>query len=208
MDPELERLHHEEAALRASGDYDGALQGLDRMLARDPRLSPAINNKGTILTMREHYAEARPLIEAALGADPANAVAHNNLALCLHHTGHHEQALTHSEAAWNGGYQHEGVLYNAGRIMLALGAVPRGLELVAMGFEGSSNPSEGMAFLQAIARALDVDDQEDMRRFADELVAAAEHAIEETDVVLADPPLGSFLLRIKVDGEWYAMRFD
>jgi tetratricopeptide (TPR) repeat protein len=208
MDPELERLHREEAALRAGGDYDGALQVLDRMLAIDPQCSPALNNKGSILTMRERYAEARPLIEAALAADPANAVAHNNLAVCLHHTGHHEQALTHAEAAWNGGYQHEGVLYNAGRIMLALGTVPRGVELMAMGFEGSSNPSEGMAFLQAIARVLDVDDHEDMRRFADELVAAAEQAIEETDVVRADPPLGSFVLRIKVDGEWFAMRCD
>jgi tetratricopeptide (TPR) repeat protein len=203
----LDDLLSREAALRAHGDFDGALRVLDEILAIDPALSPALNNKGTILTMRHRYADAIPLLQSALAADPANAVAHNNLGSCLHHTGRHEEALEQLEAAWDGGYQHAGVLYNAGRVNVALGRLREGLSLMLQGLEGSPDPAETMAFLQTLARALDVQDDRDVRRFGEALLAATDR-IDEIQVVRADPPLGMFYVRIVVDGVSYGIEFE
>ena len=118
---EFDQLLAEENRLREKGHYAGALSILDQLIALDDSYSPAYNNKGAILLKFHRYNQALPILEKAVTLDPNNGVAWNNYAYCHHATGYPEKAIPLYRRALEKGYTHEGVNYNLGYALLAIG---------------------------------------------------------------------------------------
>jgi tetratricopeptide (TPR) repeat protein len=199
---ELERLHAEESDLRGEGRYEEALAVLERMLAIDPHHAYALNNKGAMLNLLHRYAEALPVLEAAVAADPTNAVAFNNLGWALHNHGRRAEALEQFQTAWDGGYNHPGVLDNAGRSQLALGHVPEALGLWSDSLRLDPAQAELRSVMETFGRLFGVASD----RLLDDLPTAAAEQLEASEVIDTDPPSGEFTLRMKVGGDWYLMQ--
>jgi len=124
----VQSLLLEEFRAREAGDFDKALELLDRILVVDPKCGEAHNNKGAILMMRERYTEAVRELEAAIGIDPSNAQAHNNLGACYFKLGRHEDAIPELQTALSMGYRHEGVYHTLALVLLRLGRCQEALD--------------------------------------------------------------------------------
>jgi tetratricopeptide (TPR) repeat protein len=71
------------AEARLVPDWPG-LEGLaDQLLAKNPADAEALAFKGESLAQRDRFAEAEPVLRAALAADPKQALAWSNLGRCL-----------------------------------------------------------------------------------------------------------------------------
>jgi tetratricopeptide (TPR) repeat protein len=204
---DLARLQADESEFRARGDEESALAVLDRMLEIDPSFSPALNNKGALLAGQNRFYEAIPALEASLAADPSNAVAHNNLALCLIGTGRHERALDELTAAWEGGYRHDGVIYNAGMAMLHLGRLAEAIPYLEGGIDAAGTPGTTRSFLRRLRTVLGVHADVDDPQFVTAVVAAVERLAAE-DIAVAQYEGTALTLRLRIDGSWHAIDWE
>ena len=121
MHKTLAELQIEESRLRHQGDYNSALRVLDTMIAIDDTFAPAFTNKGAILLMFKKYKEALPVLERARELNPDDGLCLNNCAFCYYSTGHPEKAVSLYHLAMEKDYNHEGVNYNLGLALFALG---------------------------------------------------------------------------------------
>lgn len=150
----LSRLEQEEAACRRIGDYDGALEILNRMIALDATYSPAFNNKGAILLMKGRYQEALPVLQRAAELNPANAIAFNNVGLCLYSLAMVEEAIPYFRQALAKGYQHEGVNYNLGKALFAAGQHQAALDEWAVALRKNPAYMELLAHLYRLGQSV------------------------------------------------------
>lgn len=124
----VEDLMEAEARFRHTGEYDKALQVLDRVLMIDPSSSHALNNKAALLMMAHEYDAALPVLERAAARDPANGQALSNLGTCYYALGRSESAVRYLRAALKAGYIHEGVNYNLALALFTLGNTTEALD--------------------------------------------------------------------------------
>ena len=81
------------------GDRDAALTAFDRALAFDERCAPALANLGNLLFEDRHIDDAIDHYRAAIRADEAYAIAHQNLGIALKTLGRHGEAVRSLRAA-------------------------------------------------------------------------------------------------------------
>ncbi|MSV31415.1 MAG: tetratricopeptide repeat protein [Bryobacterales bacterium] len=93
LQPDLARGHFFLAMIqKASGDYTGALQSLNRTVGQYPRDRVAQNQIGRILFLERKYADAIVAFDKTLAVDPEDVQAHYNLMLCYKGLNQAEQA--------------------------------------------------------------------------------------------------------------------
>ncbi len=85
--------------IRANGQVDEGLQCFEAALACDPAYGPAWCAKGRVLTMRNKYRQAMPLLEKATELSPSLAEAWAWLSYAKIQTGHYSEALHSAEKA-------------------------------------------------------------------------------------------------------------
>jgi Flp pilus assembly protein TadD len=202
----LDELQREEADLRSRGDYDGALEVLDRMLEWDASFSPALNNKAAILIARDRFDEALPLCVRSTEADPGNAVAWNNRGLCLHKLGRPEEARGHFTRACEAGYRHEGVLYNAGLAHFACGELLAGLESWRASLAVNPFQPTLLEYLATLARAVGLQPDPDPEVLARNLVDSLGRI--ESAQVFRTAGTDQFMLELTAGGTTTFLTFD
>ena len=77
-----------------AGDNDLAEQAYRRLLQQDPNSSPATAGLAHLMIREKHYADAQPLVEAALRRDPDDPALNAQLAAILNAQGKQADALT------------------------------------------------------------------------------------------------------------------
>ncbi len=75
------------------GNRDAALSAFDRALGFDERCAPALANLGNLLFEDRHIEDAIDYYRAAIRADEAYAIAHQNLGIALKTLGRHGEAV-------------------------------------------------------------------------------------------------------------------
>ena len=97
--PALGRTWFFQSAIqKADGDYEGAVQSLERVRAQYPRDRVALNDLGRIFFLERKDSEAVATLQRVLSIDPEDLQAHYNLMLCYQGLGEpdkakHEQQL-------------------------------------------------------------------------------------------------------------------
>ena len=83
LDSNLGRGHfYRGLALKAAGDYDGALREFQSVAAQYPRDRVNLNQIGRILFLKRQYADAVGWFKRTTAIDPEDVTAHYNLMLC------------------------------------------------------------------------------------------------------------------------------
>ena len=83
LNPELGRTWFFNAAIqKADGDYDGALQSLEKTRAKYPRDRVVLNQIGRLLFLKRDYAGAVAVLHQVAGVDPEDVQMHYTLMLC------------------------------------------------------------------------------------------------------------------------------
>ena len=96
INPDLARAHFFYAGvLRQDGNYDGAAQHLQIVLAQYPRDRVALNNLGRVLFLQRKYADAVKVLQQVLAVDPEDLQAHYNLMLCYNGLGDEKMSKEH-----------------------------------------------------------------------------------------------------------------
>jgi tetratricopeptide (TPR) repeat protein len=81
--PELGRTWFFKAAIqKADGDYDGALQSLERVRTQYPRDRVALNQMARILFLKRQYAAAVTVLQQVNDVDPEDVQMHYTWMLC------------------------------------------------------------------------------------------------------------------------------
>lgn len=115
------------------------LDGLQRALEREPDNAHLLASLGFTFTIdvlmrgaaaTESMVIAEDLGRRALLADPANAVAHNVLAVVALANGHESSASRHAEEALRLTRHHPGNAYVAGMVLSASGQWDRGIDII------------------------------------------------------------------------------
>lgn len=83
---------NEGVSLSMSGQHDAAIRAFDKVLAVDPKHSPALTGKGSALLELGRPEEALRCFTSAIKVDPASADAHREAALCQLELGEPEAA--------------------------------------------------------------------------------------------------------------------
>ncbi|GAC1451357.1 MAG: hypothetical protein PVSMB6_00580 [Steroidobacteraceae bacterium] len=86
--------HARGSELLARGDFDGALECYQQLVAVDPRDATARNGLGTALAQLARFGEAEAQFRAAIGTRPGFPEAHFNLAGVLQSTGRYHESET------------------------------------------------------------------------------------------------------------------
>mgnify|MGYP005810802941 CR=1 FL=1 len=82
VDSRLGRIYFFKAMIqKADGDYDGAVQSLNTVLAQYPRDRVALNQAGRVLFLKRDYAGAAARLQQVLQVDPEDVQAHYTLML-------------------------------------------------------------------------------------------------------------------------------
>jgi predicted TPR repeat methyltransferase len=76
-----------------AGDLSAALEDYDRIIALEPRIAEAHNNRGLVLHRLSHPAEALESCDRAIALSPNLSDAHVNRGNALHVLGRHDEAL-------------------------------------------------------------------------------------------------------------------
>ena len=83
INPELGRTWFFHAAIqKADGDYDGALQSLEKVRAKYPRDRVVLNQMGRLLFLKRDYAGAVAVLRQVCEVDPEDVQMHYTLMLC------------------------------------------------------------------------------------------------------------------------------
>src|SRR5260370_27559018 len=83
LNPELGRTWFFNAAIqKADGDYDGAVQSLEKTRAKYPRDRVVLNQIGRLLFLKRDYARAVAVLHQVAGVDPEDVQMHYTLMLC------------------------------------------------------------------------------------------------------------------------------
>src|SRR5581483_741567 len=91
--PQLAAAHYFYArVLRNLGDYDGAAQHLQQVVAQYPRDRVALNDLGRIRFLQRRYQDALTPLQSVLTIDPEDLQAHYNLMLCYQGLGREADA--------------------------------------------------------------------------------------------------------------------
>ncbi len=91
--PQLAAAHYFYArVLRNLGDYDGAAQHLQQVVAQYPRDRVALNDLGRIRFLQRRYQDALTPLQSVLTIDPEDLQAHYNLMLCYQGLGRETDA--------------------------------------------------------------------------------------------------------------------
>jgi tetratricopeptide (TPR) repeat protein len=83
--------------LRSDGNYEGAAEHLQTVLAQYPKDRVALNDLGRILFLERKYPAAIKLLQSVLEIDPEDLQAHYNLMLCYNGMGNEKLAKEHQE---------------------------------------------------------------------------------------------------------------
>lgn len=89
----LDRAYMEGNNLLAAGDFAGALERYERVLAADPNFSSALYYKGVALNALRRYEEALACFEALIAEDPRDAGALECKGAALNGLARHEESL-------------------------------------------------------------------------------------------------------------------
>ncbi len=82
-DRSLARIWFFKAAIqKADGDYDGALESLEKVRAQYPRDRVALNQMGRLLFLKRQYKEAVAVLKQVAAVDPEDVQMHYTLMLC------------------------------------------------------------------------------------------------------------------------------
>lgn len=84
--------YNEGVSLSMSGDHEAALRAFDKVLAVDPKHSPALTGKGSSLAELGRTEEALRCFQRAIEVDPGSADSHRDAALCQLELGEPEAA--------------------------------------------------------------------------------------------------------------------
>jgi len=96
LNPNLARTNFFYAkVLRADGNYLGAADRLQKVLAQYPRDRVVLNDLGRILFLERKYDEAVKVLQIVLAIDPEDLQAHYNLMLCFNGLGQEKLAKEH-----------------------------------------------------------------------------------------------------------------
>jgi tetratricopeptide (TPR) repeat protein len=83
INPELGRIWFFNAAIqKADGDYDGALQSLEKTRAKYPRDRVVLNQIGRLLFLKRDYAKAVAVLKQVCDVDPEDVQMHYTMMLC------------------------------------------------------------------------------------------------------------------------------
>ncbi len=89
INSELGRIWFFKAAIqKADGDYDGALQSLEKTRAKYPRDRVVLNQIARLLFLKRDYAGAVAALRQVAGVDPEDVQMHYTLMLCYRGLGH------------------------------------------------------------------------------------------------------------------------
>ncbi len=95
LDDSLARIHFFRAAVaRAAGDYDGAIDALDRVLAAYPRDRVALNQYAVVLRLQRRYEEALEILDRVARIDPEDLQMYYTRMLCYRGLGDEEAAAS------------------------------------------------------------------------------------------------------------------
>lgn len=93
INPKLERIHYFKAlALKADGDYEGALKSLQVVLATKPLDRVVLNQAGRMYFLKRDYPAAIEMFQRALKVDTEDLQAHYNLMLAYRGMGDRDKA--------------------------------------------------------------------------------------------------------------------
>jgi predicted Zn-dependent protease len=129
--------------LLAKNDLKGALAACEKAAARDPNLAPALLCQGLSLSRLDRTTDAVPVFQAAVTADPGNAVAQAFLAYALITAKQYEPAIAAATQA--------SVLdpnYEDGPIALGLALIASGQKA-----KGVAQLKKGLLFMSDQKRA-------------------------------------------------------
>ena len=79
---------------RAAGDYDGAIDALDRVLAAYPRDRVALNQYAVVLRLQRRYEEALEILDRVARIDPEDLQMYYTRMLCYRGLGDEEAAAS------------------------------------------------------------------------------------------------------------------
>ena len=114
-------------ALMYLNDFDGAIQAYRTATEKDPGLSQASRELGSLLIDRQLYEEARAALESAIVADAADAEAHYLLGLALFRSGDAESAIPSFERAVQLDPEHARAHYNLATVLRLAGRAEEGM---------------------------------------------------------------------------------
>ena len=98
INPQLAKTHYFYArVLRSDGNYEGAVEQLQLVLAQYPRDRVALNDLGRILFLQRKYPDAVQVLNSVLKIDPEDLQAHYDLMLCYRGLGDEKQAQEHEK---------------------------------------------------------------------------------------------------------------
>ena len=105
---------------RLGADWNGLLAYASEILATQPKNAQAQAWKGEALARLDRFAEAEPILQAAVQADPSLAMAWNNLGRCLNHRQDWTDALTALDHALTLDPKEFEAQFNRGRCLFEL----------------------------------------------------------------------------------------
>ncbi len=108
------------AEARVALDWNALLTYADELLAKKPDNAQAQAWKGEALARLDRFAEAEPILQAAVQADPSLAMAWNNLGRCLNHRQDWTDALTALDHALTLDPKEFEAQFNRGRCLFEL----------------------------------------------------------------------------------------
>jgi Tfp pilus assembly protein PilF len=98
LSPNLARAHFFYArVLRSDGDYDGAVQHLQTVVAQFPKDRVVRNDLGRILFLQRKYNDAIAQLNEAIAIDPEDLQANYNLMLCYRGLGNNDRAAEYEK---------------------------------------------------------------------------------------------------------------
>ena len=119
--PSLDALYNKGLSLSHLGNYTGAIEYFDRVLAVDPNDKDALYYKGEVLLALGNYTGAMLYFDRVLTIDPKDVAALDDKGLALNKLGNYTGAILYYNKALAVDPKHENALYNKGLILHTLG---------------------------------------------------------------------------------------